>query len=83
MLTFFFKLWMNLGESAISTNQRFSSFPSQRLTLRRTGAQGARTSRWPVDTWSWCSPPSSACTSGGQHRHSDCGEHLLDPFWHR
>lgn len=37
------------------------------------GAQGARTSRWPVDTWSWRSPPSSACTSGGQHRHSDYG----------
>lgn len=70
----FFPKWrLNLGESAINTNQRFCSFPSQRLTPRRTGAQGARTSRWPADTWSWHSPPSSACTSGGQHRHSDYG----------
>lgn len=40
------------------------------------GAQEAHTSRWPADTWSWLSPPSSACTSRGQPRHNDCGEHL-------
>lgn len=40
------------------------------------GAQEVRTSRWPAGTWSWLSPPSSACTSRGQPRHNDCREHL-------
>lgn len=44
------------------------------------GAQEAHTSRWPAGTWSWLSPPSSACTSGGQRGHNDCGEHLWNLF---
>lgn len=68
---------MQSSESTISSNQSFSCFLCpQRPTPRPTGAQEVRTSRWPAGTWSWHSPPSSACTSRGRHGHNDCGEHL-------
>lgn len=68
---------MQSSESTISSNQSFSCFLCpQRPTPRPTGAQEVRTSRWPAGTWSWRSPPSSACTSRGRHGHNDCGEHL-------
>lgn len=48
----------------------------QRPTLHPMGAQEVRTSHRPAGTWSWPSPPSSACTSRGQPRHNDCQQHL-------